>query len=149
MKRSLTVLLLIPAFLACMAFGQKPMAFDPNGGEFQISGQNPAGFSSFQRMYLETRNANGKRVRPNGSIDFGQIEYEMRNIVFDGRRWSFDTVLVNGVSFSFAGRFPKLTLDEHGAIMGDDVLQGHLIKFVRGRKTAEADLVFTFFYYSD
>ena len=149
MKRTSMICILILSALHHAAAGQKRMIFDPNGGEFQISGDRPAGFEDFSRMNLETRTFKGRRVRPNGEIEFGQASYAMRNIVFDGRRWNFETVPFGGTSFRFYGRFPKLRLDEHGAIIGDNVLQGHLIKFVHGKKAAEADLVFSFIYYSD
>lgn len=122
--------------------------FDPDNGVFYISGNKPAGFEDVSEMWLETMDDDlrGKKtpVKKNGGIEFGQKDYAMRKIFFDGKSWSFETVVVDGVSFSFNGRFAKPRLDSHGAALGDNVLQGRLIKFVNGKKTAEADLIFSF-----
>lgn len=149
MTRTTIIFVLIITALVSSSVGQKRSVFDPNGGEFQISGTNPKGFERFERMYLETNDPDGRRIRPNGGMEFGQTEYAMRNIVFDGRRWSFETVTIGGVRYRFDGRFPKLRFDEHGAVIGDNVLRGHLTKLVRGKRVAVADVIFSFVYYSD
>lgn len=149
MKRASIILILTVAGLTQTAAGQGRPTFDPNGGEFQISDSKPAGFESFERMYLQTQNSNGRRVKPSGGVEFGQVEYAMQNIVFDGRRWNFETVAVGRVRYKFNGRFLALRRDEHGAIIGDRVLQGILVRFVRGKRSIAANVVFSFIYYSD
>jgi len=150
MGRTPLILTFILVALVVSVAGQKQITFDPNGGEFQIEGNKPAGFEDFERMYLETRRPRGSRVRMNGGLEVRGVEYAMRNIAFDGRRrWNFDTVSIGGVRYQFYGRFPKLRRDEHGAIIGDRVLKGRLIKFVRRKRSAMADLVFSFIRYSD
>jgi len=149
MKRSSIVVTIILTALVHVAAGQKRLAFDPNGGEFQISGDKLAGFEDFARMYLETKSSNGRRVRPNGGVEFGQTEYAMRNVVFDGLQLNFDTNQISGISYRFSGRFSKLKRDEHGAIIGEKVLRGHFVKLAHGKRVADANLVFSFVYYSD
>ena len=149
MKRSSIVATIILIVLVYAAAGQKRLVLDPNGGEFQISGYKPPDFEGFGRMYLETRSSSGRRVRPNGGVEFGQMEYAMRNIVFDDRYLNFDTNPISDISYRFYGRFSKLKPDEHGAILGDNVLRGHFVKFAHGKRVAEANLVFSFVYYSD
>ena len=149
MKRSSIVVTIILTLLVHVAAGQRRLVFDPNGGEFQISGDKVSGFEDFGRMYLETRRSSGRRVRPNGGVDFGQAQYAMRNIVFDGLQLNFDTNQISGISYRFFGRFSKLKRDEHGAIVGDNVLRGRFVKFAHGKRVAETILVFSFIYYSD
>ena len=149
MKPTSMILIFILIAGTHTALGQKRKIFDPNGGEFQISGEKPAGFEGFERMYLQTLSSNERRIAPRGGVEFGRMEYAMRNIVFDGRYWSFDTVSIGGVHYKFYGRFRKLKFDEHGAIIGDRALQGRFIKFVRGKSSVKAELIFSFVYYSD
>lgn len=124
--------------------------FDPNDGVFLIPRENkPPGFEDFSEMYLQTKDYNRRNerrvpVEPNGTVVFGQKDFAMREIVFDGKRWTFETVSIGGVSYKFGGKFSKITLDAHGAQGGENVLQGRLIKLVGGRLTAQADLIFSF-----
>ena len=139
----------LPAAALTQTAKTRPILFDPNGGEFQLSGDKPAGFEDFALMYVQTKDDDGGRVRPNGGIIFGTTEFRLTNIVFDGRRWDFDTVAKSGVSYRFRGRFVNLRRDEHGAVVGDDVLKGRLTKLRRGQPIASADVTFSFVHYSD
>jgi hypothetical protein len=124
--------------------------FDPNAGEFVISDdQKPAGFEDFREMYLLTREeTQGKQsvaVKPNGAVEsWKQQLFEMRSIFFDGKRWSFETVAIGGVSYKFDGKFIKIKRYPDGTMDSQDVLKGHLIKFVGGKESAAADLIFSF-----
>lgn len=132
----------------------KRQYLDPNNGVFVISGAKPAGFKDFTAMRLQTiaENKNFKRVAvlQNGKIEIGQKEYAMRKIRFDGKNWTFETVKVDGVSYQFAGKFAKHIVRTYGAGDADNkAVQGHLIKFVNGKKAAEADLFFNFYELGD
>jgi hypothetical protein len=122
--------------------------FDPSIGIFQISGERPPGFEDFDAMWVETMDYDSKlrqvAVKKNGKLVAGQKEYALRQIIYDGKSWTFETAAVDGVSYQFDGKFVKLKLDLHGSADGDNVLHGHLIKFMNGKKTAEADLIFSF-----
>ena len=127
---------------------QALVSFDPNDGVFYISGDKPAGFEDFSEMWLAVKNYDSKGAdfpaKKHGEFGYAQKVYKLRNIYFDGKIRTFETEIIEGVSFSFNGKFAKPKLDSHGANADDNVLQGHLIKFVVGRKTAKADSVFSF-----
>jgi hypothetical protein len=124
--------------------------FDPNGGEFIISDdRKPAGFEDFREMYLLTRediqDKKSAAVKPNGSVESWKPQlFAMRNIFFDGKRWSFETATIGGVSYKFDGKFIKIKRYPDGTMDNQDVLKGRLIKFVGGRQTARANLIFSF-----
>jgi hypothetical protein len=123
--------------------------FDPNGGEFIISDdQKPAGFEDFREMYLLTRediqDKKSAAVKPNGGVELWKQQlFAMRNIFFDGKRWSFETTTIGGVSYKFDGKFIKIKRYPDGTMYSQDVLKGRLIKLVGGRQSA-ADLIFSF-----
>jgi hypothetical protein len=124
--------------------------FDPNGGEFILDYENkPPGFEDFRGIYLETKDFDrrGKSVsiRPKGGLETWKPQvFEMRKIFFDGRRWSFETVSVGGVSYKFNGKFIKIKRYPDGRMDDQEVLKGRLIKLADGRRTATADLIFSF-----
>jgi hypothetical protein len=124
--------------------------FDPNGGEFIISDdRKPAGFEDFREMYLLTRediqDKKSAVVKPNGAVESWKHQlFAMRNIFFDGKRWSFETAAIGGVSYKFDGKFIKIKRYADGAMDSQDVLKGRLIKFVGGKESASADLIFSF-----
>ncbi len=136
--------------------------FDPNIGIFALPlristlpypvTMEPPGFENFDAMWIETHEfvVKGKDVvlkplKKKGVIKFGQTEFALRNIFFDGKRWTFETEQIEDVSYQFAGKFTLIKLDQNGVQNWDNVLQGHLIKFTNGIKTAEADLVLSFY----
>jgi hypothetical protein len=128
--------------------------FDPNIGIFSLpfNEKPPAGFEEFDSMWIETHDlvmrGGRPRLRPlrkNGVIRFGQTEYKLRNIFFDGKRWTFDTERIGGVSYHFDGKFEPVKLDSHGAQESERVLHGRLQRFVDGRQTAEAELILSFY----
>lgn len=124
--------------------------FDPNGGEFIISDdKNPAGFEDFREMYLLTRkdiqDKESVAVKPNGGVEsWKQQIFAIRKIFFDGKRWSFETAVIGGVNYKFDGTFIKIKRYPDGTIDGENVLKGRLIRFVGGRQSALADLIFSF-----
>ena len=129
------------------------VSFDPNHGEFVISGEKPAGFEDFSSIWFQTvdYDSNDKpfAVKKYGDIEAGAKHYQLRDIFFNGKRWSFETAAIGGTSYKFDGVFAKLKLDRDGAVDGNKVLRGRLIKFVKGKKAAEANLIFNFYYLGD
>jgi hypothetical protein len=113
--------------------------FDPNGGVFQISGGDLNGIEKGTEMWIAT-----KDTVKHGGIAIGPKDYALQKNFFNGKIWTFQTEVVDGVSYGFDGKFAKLKLDAHGNIIGENVLRGHLIKFTNGTKAAEADLTFSF-----
>ncbi len=124
--------------------------FDPNAGEFVLSDDTkPPGFEDFREMYLQTKDFNQSNklvaVKPNGGVESRHQQlFAMQRIFFDGRRWCFETASIGGVSYKFDGKFIKIKRYRDGTMDNQDVLQGRLIKFVNGRQTVAADLIFSF-----
>ena len=124
--------------------------FDPNGGEFVVSDDNKTpGFEDFRDMYLITKDFNRRNklvaVKPKGGVESWQHQiFAMRKIFFDGRRWSFETATIGGISYKFNGKFIKIKRYPDGRMDDQNVLQGRLIKLLNGRQTAAADLIFSF-----
>lgn len=124
--------------------------FDPNGGEFVMSdNKNPKGFEEFREMYLQTKDFDRRNklvvVKPNGSVESWQQQiFAMQKIFFNGKRWTFETASIGGVSYKFSGKFIKIKRYPDGTIDGENVLKGRLIRFLNGKQTAAADLIFSF-----
>ncbi len=120
--------------------------FDPSHGEFEISGKKPAGFEDFSTIWFQILEYGEYFALKNfGGLEAGEKHYELRNIFFDGKSWSFETETIDGVSYKFAGKFAKHIVRTDGAGDADNkALHGHLIKFVKGVKAAEGDLFFNF-----
>ncbi|HEX3102728.1 MAG TPA: hypothetical protein VHQ01_13080 [Pyrinomonadaceae bacterium] len=123
---------------------------DPRDGEFFISDLEQWG--GVQGMSVDTdKRSRGRfpNVWTKGQVDAdGYLFPTLRNF-YDGKRWSFETVTVHGISFKFSGKFEKTRLRENGDTENDHILKGHLTKFVKGKKAAEADLTFTFDPFND
>lgn len=126
---------------------------DPNNGEFQISGEAPAGFADAFSMSIVTMDMNTRgeyvAVNKTGTVYLGNDLYEMKNILLDRNAWSFETVTHRGVSFKFDGKFARPDVVTENMTRGDKVLRGHLIKLVKGKRAVEADLVFDHIYMYD
>jgi hypothetical protein len=122
-------------------------SLDPNNGQFYISGAAPKAFGDDFSIWFKTMDYNPKNkyvaVKKTGGIWFAGHQYQMRKLEFDGQTWSFETAPFRGVSFRFTGHFVQSSSQEGIILMGVDVLRGHLIKLVRGRKSIEADLIFS------
>jgi hypothetical protein len=127
--------------------------FDPNSGVFILPDDDKSVFNDYLQMWITTveydRRERSYPVRPYGGISFGATIFKFRKTFYDGTRWTFQTRIVDGTSYQFEGKFAKYKLDAHGAPIPENVLRGHMIKFVNGKKVAEADLTFSFQVESD
>ncbi len=137
---SLLLLSLSPA----SALSQNRSArFDPDGS-FWVIGTPPNEFSDFGGI-----NLNAKKLRRIPSPGLQTIEgktYRFKTLTVKRNNFTFTTVTIGDVSYSFTGRFLK------GGIfaatwLGDEapVLEGTLTKFRGGKKLAEAKLKFSYF----
>ena len=124
---------------------QSTARFDPDGS-FWIHGDPPTEFSNFGGI-----NLNAKRLRRlpspgvQDSLNNGTT-YRFKTLTVKRDNFTFTTMVVRGVSYSFAGKFLKGGI--YGAGDLDDetpVLEGTLTKFRRGKKVAEANLKFVYF----
>jgi hypothetical protein len=122
---------------------QSTARFDPDGS-FWIHGTPPNGFSDFGGI-----NLNAKRLRrlPSPGVQTNDgTTYRFKTLTVKRDNFTFTTMVVRRVSYSFAGKFLKGGV--YGAGNLDDetpVLEGTLTKFRGGKKVAEANLKFVYF----
>jgi len=122
---------------------QPTARFDPDGS-FWIHGQPPNEFSDFGGI-----NLNAKRLRrlPSPGVQTNDgTTYRFKTLTVKRDNFTFTTMVVRGVSYSFAGKFLKGGV--YGAGDLDDetpVLEGTLTRFRRGKKVAQANLKFVYF----
>ncbi len=123
---------------------------DPRNGEFFISDLNQ--YEGILGMWIDTTRSSRGHV-PNvwrkGGLDANEGRFTTIRNYYDGKRWSFTTSTVKGISFKFDGKFEKTRLREYGDAEGDHILKGHMIKFIKGKIFAESDLTFTFDVFHD
>lgn len=139
------LLLLLLSLCVVPLSGQRTKAarFDPDGS-FWLNGEPPNDFSDFSGI-----NLNAKRSRrlpqPGLETNNGKL-YRFKTLTVKQERFTFTTMTIAGVSYSFSGRF--LRGGVYGAGDLDDetpVLEGTLTKFRGGQKVAEAKLKFVYF----
>ena len=130
--------------LTITAFSQRAR-FDPDGS-FWLHESTPAPneFSDFSGI-----NLNSKRLRrlPSPGLQLNNgATYRFKTLNVKRDNFTFTTMSIRGVSYSFAGKFLKGGVYASG-ILDDEtpVLEGTLIKFRDGKKVAEANLKFVYF----
>jgi hypothetical protein len=121
----------------------KTTRFDPDGS-FWIIGTQPNEFSD-----LSAINLNAKRLRrlpPTGLQTNNGKTYRFKTLTVKRDNFTFTTMTLGGVSYSFAGKFLKGG-NFAASWLGDEgpVLEGTLTKFRDGKKLAEAKLKFSYF----
>ena len=119
-------------------------------GRFEIEGRKPPKFTEFRYLYLE--GATLRRVAGDfrrlsavppattkGEL-YGRSKFRLKRAAFDGEKFSFETQAVGGVSFQFDG------VAFNGATAADQFIspafKGRLLKFLNGKKVAEAEVTF-------
>jgi len=132
---------------AAPAFTQRNTSarFDPDGSFWlHESTPAPAEFSDFSGI-----NLNAKRLRrlPSPGLQLNNgTTYRFKTLNVKRDNFTFTTMSIRGVSYSFAGKFLKGGVYASG-ILDDEtpVLEGTLTKFRDGKKVAEANLKFVYF----
>jgi hypothetical protein len=133
----LLLLITIPALSQ-----NKTARFDPDGS-FWIVGEPPSIFSDFDSINL---NAKGSRRLQSPGLRTKTKNYRFKTLGLKRNDFTFTTVTVGNVSYSFAGRFLKGGSFAETWLGDDDpVLEGTLTKFQAGKKVAEAKLKFSYF----
>ena len=138
----LILLLLFLCVAPLSAQRSKSSRFDPDGS-FWVKGQPPNDFSDFSGI-----NLNSKRSRrlPQPGVDNNGKLYRFKTLSVKQERFTFTTVTIAGVSYSFSGRFLKGGVYLAGNLDDETpVLEGTLTKFRSGQKVAEAKLKFVYF----
>lgn len=142
MLRIIFVSLLLIA-LTAPALPQKNDRFDPDGA-FWVIGETPNEFSDFGGINLNKKRL--RRLPPSGVQSNDGKNYRYKTLTVRRDNFTFTTMTLGGVSYSFAGKFLKGG-NFAATWLGDDdpVLEGTLTKFRGGRKVAEAKLKFSYF----
>lgn len=142
-KKNFFVALLLLSLISVPVLSQKAERFDPDGS-FWLQGQPPNDFSDFGGINL---NAKKSRQLPQPGLETNNGKrYRFKTLSVKQERFTFTTMTVAGVSYSFSGRFLKGGVYSSG-ILDDEtpVLEGTLTKFRGGNKVAEAKLKFIYF----
>jgi len=143
MRRTAKIVILLLLIATAALSQNKSARFDPDGS-FWIIGEPPTEFSDFSAI-----NLNAKRLRrlpsPGVQTNDGK-NYRFKTLSVKQNNFTFTTVTVGGVSYTFSGKFLKG--GNFAATWLDDdspILEGTLAKFRAGNKLAEAKLKFSYF----
>ena len=138
-----------PAASSATRAAQDDETFALGEGRFEVEGRMPRGFTEFRYLYVEgaqlRRGGDFRRLtavppaRVKGEL-YGRRKFRLKKAAFDGERFSFETLAVAGVSFQFDGTV------YNGATAADQFIspafKGLLLKFLNGKKVAEAQVTF-------
>jgi hypothetical protein len=136
---------LVFALIAVPVAGQrtKSTRFDPNGS-FWLHGKPPTDFSDFSGINLNAMRSR-QLPRPGLQTNDGKT-YRFKTLTVKRERFTFTTMTIANVSYSFSGRFLKGGVYSAGDLDDETpVLEGTLTKFRGGQKVAEAKLKFVYF----
>lgn len=144
-KTTFFVALMLVSLLSVSVFSQRTKSerFDPDGS-FWLKGEPPNDFSDFAGINL---NAKRSRNLPQPGLETNKgTRYRFKTLSVKQESFTFTTMTVAGISYSFSGRFLKGGVYSSG-ILDDEtpVLEGTLTKFRGGTKVAEAKLKFVYF----
>lgn len=119
--------------------------FDPDGSFWLVDGTIPPNeFSDFGAI-----NLNAKKLRrlPSPGLQLvNGTRFQFKTLTVKRENFTFTTMPLRGVSYSFAGKFLKGGVYASGILDPDTpVLEGKLTKFRGGKKVAEANLKFVYF----
>ena len=145
-KASTTIMaLLVCSWWAVVVVGQqeRKSKFDPDGS-FWINGNAPDGFLDFSGI-----NLNAKRIRrlpPAGvQLNSGKA-FRFRTLSVTQERFTFNTVVVSNISYSFVGKFLRGGVFETAQLDDETpVLEGVLTKYKNGKKVSQASIKFVYF----
>ena len=138
---TLASLLLAVSLPALSQTKSKP--FNPDGS-FWLIGEPPAEFKNFGGI-----NLNGRRLRriPSQGLQHNDGKtFHFKSLVVKRENFSFTTLTVGGVYYTFAGKFLRGgVFAEQDLFDEQPVLEGVLTKYKSGKKVAEAKLRFSYF----
>lgn len=120
-------------------------SFDPDGSFWLKDGSiPPTEFSDFSAINLNAKKL--RRLPSPGLQLINGTTYRFKTLNVKRDNFTFTTMTLRGVSYSFAGKFLKGGVYASG-ILDDEtpVLEGTLTKFRGGKKVAQANLKFVYF----
>ena len=145
MNKRLTVVAMVLVMIGtwAAASAQKKARFDPSGS-FWVSGETPADFSDFSAINVNMRQL--RRLPTSGLQLNDGASFRFRNVVVKQNNFTFTTVTLKGVYYTFSGKFLKGG-DFAATWQGEEtpVLEGTLTRFKAGKKVADAKLKFIYF----
>jgi hypothetical protein len=125
------------------AFAQK---FDPEG-EFNVEGKLPKELSEVSTIQLLRDIKKSFMNSHSGLYTNRGVTYRFKTLTVTRERFTFTTVAIGEISYSFTGRFlrggvfAELDSDQ----WGKPILEGQLSKFRGRRKVSAASLKFSYF----
>jgi hypothetical protein len=136
--------LIVALVLVTLAVSVSAQAkFNPDGAFFLI-GEAPTGFSDFSGIYL-----NGRRLRrlPTQAMHLNNGKmFHYKSLVVKRDNFSFTTVTMGGVYFTFSGKFLRGGVFAEQDLNDEQpVLEGVLTRYKGGSKVAEARMKFSYF----
>jgi hypothetical protein len=145
---SLGVAFVIASASASSGAFSAPVAqrFDPEG-EFDVKGDPPAGLTEVSAIQL-LRDANKSFLNSHSGLYTNRgVTYRFKTVSATRERFTFTTVPIKGISYSFTGRF--LRGGVYGELDSDQwgkpILEGRLSKLRDGKRVAAATLKFSYF----
>jgi len=116
-------------------------------GRFFIDGKIPPAFTDFDYLYLEGGSfklaSDGKRMIAESPTSLkGEVQgkrrrtYKLKKAMMEADSLTFESLAIGGVSFQFSGRVLK------GGPTDEDFvkIQGRVLKYLNGKKVAEAEV---------
>lgn len=117
-------------------------------GAYFAAGNLPSAFAEIEHLSLATIDENGNPAPLNGFIRprrRAASDYRLVNPTLNGNDLTFTTAAVNGISYSFTGRFEMMRDFAANPPASDAVvLRGTLTKLNRGEVEAETPVNFTY-----
>jgi hypothetical protein len=132
-----------PSFARVTVESQKVDVF----GYYSPQGKLPAAFAEIDHLHLSTIDSRGNSAPLSGFIRpkrKAAQDYRLVQPKLEGKKLTFKTRAVRGISYSFDGTFTKLGNFPVERPEGEVLLNGHLIKMRKGKKVAETDVSFTY-----
>jgi hypothetical protein len=120
--------------------------FDPEG-EFDVIGDPPRGLTEVSAIQL-LRDAKKSYLNSHSGLYTNRgVTYRFKTVNVTRERFTFTTIPIQGVSYTFTGRFlrggvyAELDSDQ----WGKPILEGRLTKLRDGKRAASANLKFSYF----
>ncbi|HQU85035.1 MAG TPA: hypothetical protein PKY59_17980, partial [Pyrinomonadaceae bacterium] len=116
-------------------------------GAYFAKGALPRTFAEIDHLFLGAIDDSGKPAPLNGFIrpkKSSAKDFELIDIMIDGKDLSFSTKSVKGVSYVFNGAFVRMNFGAKIPNSNEVVLKGTLSKLVDGEAADETEVSFTF-----
>ena len=139
----LCVLICVALLFAGTQAQNKNARFDPDGS-FWIHEQPPTEFSEVSAINLNAKRL--RRLPAQGLQVTDGTNYRFKRLTVKRHNFTFNTVALKGVSYSFSGRFLKGGNFAATALNDEvPVMEGTITRYAGGKKVAEAKLKFIYF----